>query len=825
MGPEASLAFSLQALFERHEAYAADAERERTRLEQEVERLEGVNQQLQDNNTQLKKENKHLLCKLAEVKHDGAPTHNDSNSLPTIRRLEDQVEELGKKQASLQAALNKALDQERIVVKDWMDTKIEVDYLRKQLRTGRRISEDVPSRSSSQSSIDNAYLSSRNTSTSTSTTLDDNLQSTLSKQHNVLHLFQSQVDDLRNQLLTEQNLALIKQQPTVSSPSQELTFDLSSKQTQEVHVHHHYHTESSTLPPRPQTLYRSKTQAVPTKKRPMLSIDRSMSTRLSKRSSLQAIPDDPMLEQAAAIQSALVLPAFSRGFRSRQSSNNSTPRPQRSASGYSYKTSHASSPQSVQSMISGESWKIEEDDHSRPTTPDSSIVWTPNLCDEDAEDVTTLGSKADSPVMLPYNVSEEGEYFPAEATPVIFSAPKFNQKQPMTSNKPFAPPSSNVDPRQFPQRELPTSLQVPRQRPLRSAASLALLRPSTTTSDRPQPPRRLQSLPSTQSAPSLLTPSTSLTITTVNATSSNPPSSISPLPETTNNTPAKPNTSTSKIGGWLPKWHRNGSGGNQDFAAKSKLQAILHDDVTKHAQPQPCTTVSNSSRDSSMLRDVNITSTATKLNAPQKPQHPPPPPPRAAGVNQPGGLALFLQQAREHELHSRKQTQTQTQARSISAPSFFPSIIETSSPTRSIRSTRLEDSDVDEDALAECLAEVRSLKSLSHTSLSLADELYDDDVGYEEEEVISTDLTFFPRVQGEDWASFDSVSRSPSPPPTSFATDHVLAAATPVAKVATNKKGLDNAAKNQHQHVVVVRSRSLKRSGWRSVSGGGVMGR
>jgi len=313
----------------------------------------------------------------------------------------------------------------------------------------------------------------------------------------------------------------------------------------------------------------------------------------------------------------------------------------------------------------------------------------------------------------------------------------------------------------------------------------------------------------------------------VNATSTNPSSSTSALQEKEINTSTKPNTSTSKIGGWLPKWHRNGSGSNHDFAAKSKLQAILHEDVTKHAKDDLPQTLSKMieprRRDASMLRD--ITSKPTVALGPSKQQQPPPPPPRAAGVNQPGGLALFLQQAREHELHSKsKQTQTQTQARSISAPTFFPSMSTSQSPTRSIRSTRLEDSDVDEDALAECLAEVRSLASLTNSNDDEdeheEEEQQDEEMGNEKQE-ISTDLTFFPRVQGEDWASFDSISRSPSPPPTSFAATRT----STLVKEPMNKK-CDNAVKNQHQHpVVVVRNRSLKKSGWRSVSGGGVMGR
>jgi chromosome segregation ATPase len=65
MGPEASLAFSLQALFERHEAYAADAEKERARLQEEVDSLKSVNTRLEEKNNGLLKENGELKVKLA----------------------------------------------------------------------------------------------------------------------------------------------------------------------------------------------------------------------------------------------------------------------------------------------------------------------------------------------------------------------------------------------------------------------------------------------------------------------------------------------------------------------------------------------------------------------------------------------------------------------------------------------------------------------------------------------------------------------------------------------------------------------------------------
>ena len=354
MGPEASLAFSLQALFERHEAYAADTEVERVRLQAEISRLEDLNDVLEKKNVALAQENDDLRRRRSESQ--GTPD-NEDDSTTNSRHLEAHVEQLEAKQTQLQTALNRALDQERVVVKDWLNTKQEVEGLRTHIAN---LEKDIQARDSttpvstipgmpderdSTRTVSTASIASN----SSMSTQEDTMQLAMARQEDVLLLLKHQVDDLRSQLLTQKNLDFIQNQP---STPHEVTLDLSQKKSQEVHVHHHYHAD----PTRPQTLHRAKTQAVRSKKPLKLNLNRARSTRISSRETF----NDPMLEQASAIQLAL-------GPRRSQSrSSNATPRPFRTISSFS---AVSSSPHSVQSTVFEQ---VDSDaECSRPTTPGS----------------------------------------------------------------------------------------------------------------------------------------------------------------------------------------------------------------------------------------------------------------------------------------------------------------------------------------------------------------------------------------------------------------------------------------------------------------------
>ena len=282
------------------------------------------------------------------------------------------------------------------------------------------------------------------------------MQLAMARQEDVLLLLKHQVDDVRSQLLTQKNLDFIQNQP---STTQEVTLDLSQKKSQEVHVHHHYHAD----PTRPQTLHRAKTQAVRSKKPLKLNLNRARSTRDGRIPSRETF-NDPMLEQASAIQLAL-------GPRRSQSrSSSATPRPFRTISSFS---AVSSSPHSVQSTVFEQ---VDSDaECSRPTTPGSSGVWTP-MVEKDEDDNRTVFHEdvGDYSASLPYDVPAP-DYF--SSSPIASPSKSHNKQEahPVVEEIAITPPLpiQEADP------TTPKPLQIPRSRPLRSTASLALLRPDT----------------------------------------------------------------------------------------------------------------------------------------------------------------------------------------------------------------------------------------------------------------------------------------------------------------------------------------------------------
>jgi len=749
MGPEASLAFSLQALFERHEAYAADTEAERVKLQAEISRLEDLNVELEKKNVALTQENDDL-----RKRHSGSQStsHNEYDSTTNSRHLEAHVEQLEAKQTQLQTALNRALDQERVVVKDWLDTKQEVQGLRTyiaKLEKDMTVRDStvpisttlkVPYERDSTRSVSTASTASN----SSMSTQEDTMQLAMARQEDVLLLLKHQVDDLRSQLLTQKNLDFIQNQP---SSTQEVTLDLSNK-SQEVHVHHHYHADST----RPQTLHRAKTQAVRSKKPLKLNLNRARSTRISSRETF----NDPMLEQASAIQLALA------PRRSESRSSSATPRPFRTISSFS---AVSSSPHSVQSTVFEQ---VDSDaECSRPTTPGSSGLWTPVIEKDDDDNRTVFHQDVgDYSASLPYDVPAP-DYF--SSSPIASPSKSHNKQEahPVVEEIPVTPeqPAQDADP------STPKPLQIPRSRPLRSTASLALLRPdtasSTNSSNRPAT-RRLQSLPSSKAAASVVTHLDTLpAVTITHATASPARASIATRKTSTSaattcpesNETAKESFGGLRVGSWLQKWRGSKPKTETDATCKTggvqhinkndrsvsapvapgvprkvsstvaKLQAILdtdearhdetkdvvhgadaavpdtasqistsqvrndtdHDASAKQPSPNPHSSQSNQSKprtDPSMLRDLSTLTTTTVSTSSSRPVtakaalSPPlvpakrQTPMRTPGVNQPGGLGLFL--------------------RSVSDHSFFPGVEE---------ARVMISGAVDEDALRDCFDE------------------------------------------------------------------------------------------------------------------------
>jgi len=790
MGPEASLAFSLQALFERHEAYAADTEVERVRLQTEISRLEDLNVELEKKNVALAQENDKLRRRRSDSQSTLDQADDDSTTRPT--HLEAHIEQLELKQAQLQDALNRALDQERVVVKDWLETKQEVEELKNHIA---KLGKDIKARDSTMpitttSEMSHVKDSTRTVSATSSTSSssmsveENNMQLAMARQEDVLLLLKDQVDDLRSQLLTQKNLDFIQNQ---SSTTQEVTLDM-SKKSQEVHVHHHYHAESS----RPQTLHRAKTQAVKAKKPLKLNLNQARSTRVPSRETF----NDPMLEQASAIQLALA------PHRSQSRSSSATPRPFRTISSFS---AVSSSPHSVQSTVFEQ---VDSDvECSRPTTPGSSGIWTPAAEKDDDDNRTVFHEDTgDYSASLPYEV-QAPDYFTSSPIATPKKLDSDGKASPVVEEIVVTPelPAQKADPTS------PKPLQIPRSRPLRSTASLALLRPdtasSTNSTSRPAT-RRLQSLPSSKAAASVVTHLDTLpAVTITHATATPTKSTATPTIGTTvatsqaeSSEAAKESFGGLRVGSWLQKWRGGKSKPDTDATNKSsgfqrtnkndrsvsapapqgasrkvsstvsKLQAILDTDEARHQgngeevgetagsgtaqqqatdylhstkQPSPNPSQTKPRTDPSMLRDLSSITTSTSSTstrpatsntpvAPPKKQAPSITPMRTTGVNQPGGLGLFL--------------------RSVSDHSFFPGVVEEEGLARGV-----VEGVVDEEALKDCFDEDDDDRQAGETETDGAE----DDGGDGERSGQHSAMTFFPRPRLNDDGS--STFASPTP--------------------------------------------------------------
>ena len=365
---------------------------------------------------------------------------------------------------------------------------------------------------------------------------------------------------------------------------------------------------------------------------------------------------------------------------------------------------------------------------SRPTTPGSSGVWTP-LVEKDEEDNQTIFHEdvGDFSASLPYDVPAP-DYF--SSSPIVSPSKSHNELKadPAVVGIPITPEPALQDA----DTSTPKALQIPRSRPLRSTASLALLRPdtasSTNSSSRPAT-RRLQSLPSSKAAASVVTHLDTLPAVTITHATASPARASTARTTTTpsnsaaswrpeSNEAAKESFGGLRVGSWLQKWRGSKPKTETDATCKTsgaqptnkndrsvsapvsqgparkvsstvaKLQAILDTDEARHEAPYdeaseavptqetaglhtpqaPAT----SRTDPSMLRDLTLP--AAKKMTPVLTSM------RTPGVNQPGGLGLFL--------------------RSVSENSFFADEEEAMRRGRGV-----VEGVVDEEALRECFDE------------------------------------------------------------------------------------------------------------------------
>ncbi|KAK6433076.1 hypothetical protein LTR95_010752 [Oleoguttula sp. CCFEE 5521] len=408
--------FSLQALLVRHEAYMADAEKERVAMAQHIEDLDGQKQELQRTNDELVKENRTLLDQLeatnnAVIESDSTLTALQATLLSTQQELqklsqlanraellEKQLEEFEREQADLQVALHAKEDDRKSSTRRWREAERSLVSMQDQLeRIEREAKEekerhvDVVGRMERRRVVEQeltnpggrlkgAALARTSDTGGTNVVshfvkdiLSDNatLQLGIVELREMLQNSNDEVETLRRQLSDHQPLddENDSDRPALGNRTVSLQDELSHAASQELHVHHHYHAPSSSAPKQAGTLRR------PRKKRYGAIMPGTFTPPVSGRSTPRSSMSYGTPSSVATIlqQTAVSVPQ----------PISSTKR----SSGQSYQTYHSaygssgpSSPHSTVNRSSSLFDRVFSDDgrgSSRPTTPDTEDPGSP----------------------------------------------------------------------------------------------------------------------------------------------------------------------------------------------------------------------------------------------------------------------------------------------------------------------------------------------------------------------------------------------------------------------------------------------------------------
>ena len=290
-----SLTFSLQALLHRHESYMAEAEEDRQRLVDSVDALEREKRQVQAENARIVEENRSLLEQLDGLnkavaesdEHVQVLTLTLETTQAELRRLtvaasraadfEAQLVLMETEQSRLQDSLSSVQEDEKSAVQRWRnaettlrDLNDQVERIEAEAREERERHEELVERMERkrivERELDNAAGRlkgaaaaselGRNPGTNVvSRFVKDILQDNANLQVGIMELREmlessnNEVQNLRDQVLSHQPLAGIGEDENAEpSASTTLSEELESKErrvSQEFHIHHHYHTPTS----------------------------------------------------------------------------------------------------------------------------------------------------------------------------------------------------------------------------------------------------------------------------------------------------------------------------------------------------------------------------------------------------------------------------------------------------------------------------------------------------------------------------------------------------------------------------------------------------
>jgi hypothetical protein len=292
-----SLTFSLQALLHRHESYMAEAEEDRHRLVANIEDLEREKKQVQAENARIIEENRSLLEQLDSLNQAVAESDTYVKSLEIklnsteseLRRLtvaaarasdlEVQLALLEAEESKLQETLLSVQEDEKSAVQRWRqaettlrDLHDQVDRIEKEAREERERHTELVQRMERKRAVEReldnaagrlkgaAAASELNRGTGGTNVVsrfvkdilqdNANLQVGIMELRDMLQSSNEEVQNLREQVISHQPLAGIDeednaQQRSFTTLSEELEAKEERRVSQELHIHHHFHTPTT----------------------------------------------------------------------------------------------------------------------------------------------------------------------------------------------------------------------------------------------------------------------------------------------------------------------------------------------------------------------------------------------------------------------------------------------------------------------------------------------------------------------------------------------------------------------------------------------------
>ena len=409
--------FSLQALLVRHEAYMADAEKERKEMMAQIEELESQKHGLQKTNESLVTENRTLLDQLESIntavaESDSQVTnlqaslqsaHQEMQRLSQLasktERLEQQLATFEREHEACQANLDIKEEAEKTATRRWQkseralaDMQDQLERIEQEAKEERERHVEVVGRMERRRAVEKELTSaagrlkgaaaSKTTGAGTNVVshfvkdiLQDNanLQMGIVELREMLQNSNEEVETLRQQLVLHQPLQEDEEipRPPLGKRNISLNDELNRASSQELHVHHHYHA-----PPTPSIAASSRNTLRRPKKKRYGSLTPSHFTppasgRSTPRSSVSY--HTPSSIATILKQTAVSIP-------------DSTPNKHRwstqSSQTYQSQFSGPGSPQSTINRSSSIYDRVFSDgghESSRPTTPDTEEPGSPML--------------------------------------------------------------------------------------------------------------------------------------------------------------------------------------------------------------------------------------------------------------------------------------------------------------------------------------------------------------------------------------------------------------------------------------------------------------